>query len=96
MVKHIVFMKFPDKTVLENVKAKLLSMKGNIKELKDIEVGINFSPEERAYHIALTTLFESKEALENYAVHPYHQDIIKYLKSLGVESKVVDYEVENG
>ena len=93
MVKHIVFMKFPDFSLAQIAKEKLLSMKGNIEVLKDIEVGIDFSRSDRSYDLALVTVFENKEALENYRIHPYHQEIVKWLKANDTKTKVVDYEI---
>ena len=94
MVKHIVFFKLQNKTKehCEEVKNRLLTMKENIEVLKNIDVGINFSDEERAYDLALLTDFESQEDLTIYANHPYHQDIITYMKSIAISSKVVDYK----
>ncbi|WP_281951622.1 Dabb family protein [Nitrosophilus kaiyonis] len=93
MVKHIVFMKFPDFSLAKIAKEKLLSMKGNIEFLKDIEVGIDFSRSDRSYDLALVTIFETKEDLEKYRVHPYHQEIVKWLKANDTKTKVVDYEI---
>ena len=93
MVKHIVFMKFPDSSLAKIAKEKLLSMKENIEVLKDIEVGIDFSRSERSYDLALVTVFENKEDLEKYRVHPYHQEIVKWLKANDTQTKVVDYEI---
>lgn len=93
MVKHIVFMKFPDFSLAKIAKNKLLSMKENIEILKDIEVGIDFSRSERSYDLALVTTFENKENLDSYRVHPYHQEIIKWLKENKTQTKVVDYEI---
>jgi len=94
MIKHIVFFKLKDKSEAHChiVKEKLMTMKENIKILKDIEVGINFSEEERAYDIALLTDFENREDLNIYAKHPFHQTIIAYMKSIAISSKVVDYK----
>jgi len=94
MVKHIVFFKLADnsKAHCEEVKNRLLTMKDNINVLRDIEVGINFAKEERAYDLALLTDFESQEDLNIYAKHPFHQDIITFMKSIAVSSKVVDYK----
>ncbi len=66
-------------------------MRGEIDVLKDIEVGINFSKEERAYDIVLITEFDSKEDLKAYASHPFHQKIISYMKTTAKSSKVVDF-----
>ena len=93
MVRHIVFMKFPEFSLAQTAKEKLLSMKGNVAVLKDIEVGIDFSRSERSYDLALVTTFASKDDLEAYRVHPYHQEIVKWLKEVGTETKVVDYEL---
>ena len=93
MVRHIVFMKFPEFSLAQTAKEKLLSMKGNVEVLKEIEVGIDFSRSERSYDLALVTTFASKDDLETYRVHPYHQEIVKWLKEVGTETKVVDYEL---
>ena len=93
MVRHIVFMKFPEFSLAQIAKEKLLSMKGNVEVLKEIEVGIDFSRSERSYDLALVTTFDSKEDLETYRVHPYHQEIVKWLKEVGTQTKVVDYEL---
>ncbi len=91
MVKHIVFMKFPSFELAHEAKKRLLSMKENIQELKEIEVGIDFSRSPRSYDLALITVFENKEALESYRVHPYHQKIVQWLKENDTQTKVVDY-----
>lgn len=94
MVKHIVFFKLEENSEAHClvVKERLLTMKKNIKILQNIEVGINFSDEERAYDLALLTDFDSEESLNIYAKHPFHQDIITYMKSIAISSKVVDYK----
>ena len=94
MVKHIVFFKLKDKSQshCDVVKAKLLTMKENIEILQDIEVGINFTEEERAYDLALLTDFKTQEDLNTYAKHPFHQNIITYMKQIAISSKVVDYK----
>ncbi len=93
MVKHIVFIKLenPTQKAKEELKERLMSMKDEIDLLKGIEVGLNFSQEDRAYDIALLTDFESEEDLKEYATHPYHLKVIEYIKGVAVSSKVVDY-----
>jgi len=93
MVRHIVFMKFPHFSVAQEAKEKLLSMKDHIQELQDIEVGIDFGRSPRSYDLALVTTFKTKEDLEKYRIHPYHQEIVAWLKSQDTETKVVDYMV---
>lgn len=93
MVKHIVFFQLKDNS-LENkkkVQQKLLSLKNKVETLQEIEVGINFCKEDRAYDIALLTDFANKEDLKTYAVHPYHLEVVAYIKSVATSSKVVDF-----
>lgn len=93
MVKHIVFFQLKNNS-LENkkeVQRKLLSLETKVEVLQKIEVGINFCKEDRAYDIALLTDFANKEDLETYAVHPYHLEIVTYIKSVAISSKVVDF-----
>ena len=94
MVKHIVFFKLRDNSLshCQEVQTKLLGMKKNIEVLEHIEVGINFADEERAYDLALLTDFKDEESLAIYAKHPFHQDIIVYMKQIAISSKVVDYK----
>ena len=93
MVKHIVFFKLEDNSEAnkEAVKARIMGMKGKIDVLKHIEVGVNFSPEERAFDLALVTDFETKEDLQAYAIHPLHVEVVTFLKSINTVTKVVDY-----
>lgn len=93
MIKHIVFFKLEDNSQAnkEAVKARIMGMKGKIDVLKHIEVGVNFSPEERAFDLVLVTDFETKEDLNAYAIHPLHVEVVTFLKSINTITKVVDY-----
>ncbi|WP_263833365.1 Dabb family protein [Sulfurospirillum oryzae] len=94
MVKHIVFFKLPDNSEANKqaVKDRIMSMQGKLDLVKHLEVGINFSPEERAFDVALVSDFETKEDLQTYATHPIHVEVVNFIKSLSAVSKVVDYE----
>ncbi|OQX73611.1 MAG: stress responsive protein [Campylobacteraceae bacterium 4484_4] len=93
MVRHIVFFKLNENTPAnkEALREKLLTLKPHIGELKALEVGINFSESERAYDLALVSDFEDEAALKRYATHPYHLDVIAYIKEVCSDTKVVDY-----
>ncbi|MEZ7934194.1 MAG: Dabb family protein [Sulfurospirillum sp.] len=94
MVKHIVFFKLPDNSEANKqaVKDRIMSMQGKLDFVKHLEVGLNFSPEERAFDVALISDFETKEDLQTYATHPIHVEVVNFIKSLNAVSKVVDYE----
>jgi len=87
-------MKFNDFSLAKKAKEKLLSMQEHINELKAIEVGIDFSRSPRSYDLALVTTFASKDDLKNYRVHPYHQEILTWLRQNSTDTKVVDYELD--
>ena len=95
MIKHIVFLKLSDDGMKQKdeIIVKLNNLKEDIEFIRGLEVGINFACEDRAYDIALTVVLDDKDALEAYANHPKHIPVIEFLKSLGTESKVVDYEM---
>jgi len=97
MIKHIVCFKLKDNSLENCQKAKdvLMSMKGNVSLLKDIQVGIDFLHSERSYDIILETLFDSKEDLEAYQKDPYHCTVVKkHMHEVRSASIAIDYEIE--
>jgi len=83
----------------ENKKANIIQVKqmlenlmGTVPTLRSMDVGLNFSTEERAMDLSIITAFESKEGLDAYAVHPEHLKVVEFIKSAVEYSKVVDYE----
>jgi len=96
MVKHIVMFDFKDenkKENLEKAKAMLEALLESIPTLKNMEVGINFSQEDRAMDLSLYAEFEDKAGLEAYAIHPAHLEVVTFIKSVATASKVSDYTV---
>jgi hypothetical protein len=87
-----VFFKLNDKNDAKEVKEKLLTLKEKVKFIQYLEVGINFSQEQRAYDLSLIVDLKSKDDLEKYAQNEYHQEVIKYIKTKANDTKVVDYE----
>lgn len=94
MIKHIVMFSFKEENREENIiKAKkmLEALLGKIPTLKSMEVGINFSKESRAMDLSLYSEFDDKESLKLYSNHPEHLEVVKFIKSVTLESKVSDY-----
>jgi hypothetical protein len=91
---HIVLFKLKEPTV-ENVKfvaETLLSMNGNIKELKELEVGMDVIRSDRSYDIAIITRFDSKEDYLAYDVNEFHVEKVKKVIGPYFEgSKTVDF-----
>ena len=95
MVVHIVTFQFKEENKKANIiqaKQMLENLMGAVPSLRSIDVGVNFSTEERAMDMSIITVFESKEGLNAYAVHPEHLKVVDFIKSVVEYSKVVDYE----
>jgi hypothetical protein len=100
MIRHIVFWRFLDqaegRSKIENialVRTMLLAMKENIPQIMALEVAENVVPGAEAYDMALHALFESRETLEEYIVHPEHQKVVAVLRKVRSDRAVVDYEI---
>lgn len=94
MIKHIVCFKLKDNSPAECEKAKevLLSMQGNVPQLRDIKVGIDFLHSERSYDIILEVLLDDEAALESYQNDPYHCSVVKtHMHAVCEASVAVDY-----
>ena len=97
MIEHIVLIK-TSTTTTEEQKQELirmtLSLKHVIPGIVDIQQGINFSSRNQGYDIGLTIRFKDRESLEYYLPHPAHQEVVSYLKTIGVENSIiVDFEI---
>lgn len=96
MVKHIVCFRLKDNSPEACQKAKevLMGMKGQVEQLRDISVGIDFLHSARSFDLILETLFDSKEDLEAYQSHPYHVNVVKtYMHAVRTDSVSVDWEL---
>jgi hypothetical protein len=95
MVVHIVTFQFKEENKQANIiqaKQMLENLMGAVPTLKSIDVGLNFSKEERAMDMSIVTVFLSKEGLAAYAAHPEHLKVVDFIKKVVEYSKVVDYE----
>lgn len=94
MITHIVCFKLRERSEENAQKTKdvLMSMEGKIKQLLHLEVGVDVLHAERSYDVVLICKFDSMDDLDEYQVHPVHQDIVKYIKSVGEASVSVDFE----
>ena len=94
MIVHIVLFQFKEENKKANIiqaKQMLENLMGAVPSLRSMDVGVNFSTEERAMDLSIITAFESKEDLEAYAVHPEHLKVVDFIKNIVEYSKVVDY-----
>lgn len=94
MITHIVLFKLKNNSTesLEKAVNVLMGMKGKIRELKHIEVGIDVTHSDRSCDIALVTKFDSVADLEAYQVHPVHVKVAEYIISVRESTVTVDFE----
>ena len=97
MIVHIVFFKlknYPEGLI--ELKENLENLKGKIKEIKNFEIGEDFSRGDRSYDLSLYSSFETEEDLKKYGVHEEHVKVIdNYIKKYCDHTKIVDYYQSN-
>ena len=94
MIVHIVMFKFNEENKefnMAEVTKKLNALVELIPSLKSMEVGVDFNQSQRAFDLSLYSTFETKEDLATYALHEEHLKVVEFIKSVTLESKVVDY-----
>jgi hypothetical protein len=94
LITHIVFFKLKDRSPesIEQARAVLAAMEGNVPMLRDLEVGVDVLKTERSYDIALVTRFDSLADLDAYQKHPYHVEVANYMAGVRDSAVAVDYE----
>jgi len=92
---HVVLMQFrePTPAVLHKASELLRGLKGNVPELRSIEVGLDVLHSGRSYDLALITRFDSLADMQAYQVHPEHVAVLDYLRSVLAASVAVDFEL---
>ena len=96
MIKHIVCFKLKDNSPEACQKAAevLMSMKGNVELIRDIEVGVDFLHSQRSYDVILQITLDDAKALEEYQQDKYHCDVVKkYMHSVVETSVAIDYDI---
>ncbi|MDO9208232.1 MAG: Dabb family protein [Sulfuricurvum sp.] len=94
MLVHIVMFQFKEENKEANlirVKEMLEALPSTIESLKSMEVGIDISRSDRSFDLVLISTFEDQAGLNEYVIHPAHQDVVSVIKEVTSLSKVVDY-----
>jgi len=94
MLVHIVMFKFKEENKKVNIiqaKQLLENLMGAVPSLRSIDVGVNIIETDRAMDLSIIAVFESKEGLDAYDVHPEHQKVVSFIKSVVEYSKASDY-----
>lgn len=94
MIKHLVLFKLKDPACAEETRNMLLSMKGVVEQIREIEVGIDYAHTERSFDVALSVIVDDEDALRGYAEHPYHAGPVKkYVQGVSEKSVTADYYI---
>ncbi len=99
MINHVVLFKLKKydsesekQNVISSIEDALLNLAGEIKELKHIEVGVNYELAAKSYDICLISHFETVADLDIYRVHPEHVKVAELIGQHAVERAAVDFE----
>lgn len=94
MMTHVVFfrLKPEHRERAAELAERLVSMRGKITELREIEAGVDVARSERAWDVALITRFDDAAGLAVYRDHPVHLDVLAFVHEVCGETAVVDYE----
>ena len=100
MLKHIVMWKLKEeaegrgkKSNAMEMKKRLEGLKDIIREIKELEVGLQIEPAEGVYDLVLFSVFQDKAALDLYQKHPEHLKVKEFVVKVTADRKTVDYEV---
>lgn len=92
MVTHMVLFKFDNLEIAEQAKEKLLSMKGQVASLIDIEAGVDFTRSERSFELGLITHHKTREDLKAYASDPVHLEVAGFIRQHMSGAASADFE----
>jgi hypothetical protein len=97
MIKHIVMWNVKGDTPgqknegIARLQSAFEGIRGKIPGLMHLEIGVDQSGVEYACDVVLYSEFESKQALDAYAVHPEHLRVRHELEGLRIARHQVDY-----
>ena len=100
MIKHIVLWTIKEGETsrvkferMAEVKARLLDLKDQIREIVSMEVAFNSpSAPDSNYDVILITEFGSWADLEVYRTHPAHVEVAEYINNVKQNRSSIDFE----
>lgn len=92
MIRRISMWRLKNRIYAEEMRDALLSMRGKVKSLSDIEVGVNISSHNSAYDIVFIGTFADKAALLEFESDEFHKSVGSLVSELRDNRIVVEYE----
>jgi hypothetical protein len=97
-IRHIVAWKLTTDDAAERaeqaarIRRDLLALRGVVPGIVDISVGSDVIGGAN-WDLAIVADFDDVHALEGYQVHPAHQEVVAYVRSVVSERAAVDFEL---
>jgi heme-degrading monooxygenase HmoA len=99
VIKHIVMWKLKEQaegadraTNAAKLKALLETCRDIVPGIRRFEIGIATPGLEATYDVVLVSEFDSKAALDAYAVHPEHEKVKSFVAAVRDARQCIDYE----
>ncbi|WP_311258924.1 Dabb family protein [Microbacterium sp. WCS2018Hpa-9] len=99
MIRHVVTWKLAaDDAATRSEQAaevarRLNALDGVVPQLRSISAGANVAYPDANWDVTLVADVDSIEALEEYQVHPAHEEVVAYVRSVVASRVAVDFEV---
>lgn len=77
----------------EEIARRLNALHGVVPQLRSISAGANVAFPEANWDVTLVADFDSVSAIEEYQVHPAHEEVAVYIRSVVASRVAVDFEV---
>lgn len=95
MLTHIVVFKYKqeiEQAIRQDHIAQLQRLAGLIAEVESMTVGADVLHLPRSYHSGLVATFRDRAALDAYTVHPEHEKVASFGRSISEHVASVDFE----
>lgn len=98
-IRHVVTWKLADEDAAQRrqqateVARRLNALDGVVPQLRSISAGANSVYPDANWDVALVADFDSVEALEQYQMHPAHEEAAAFIRSVVASRVAVDFEL---
>lgn len=96
-IRHVVTWKLASddaqerRTQADEVARRLNALEGVVPELLSITAGANMAYPDANWDVTLVADFASIDDLERYQVHPAHEEVVSYVRSIVASRVAVDF-----
>ena len=94
MLTHIVCWKYKPETTEEQREdhiSRLRALSGLVPGIRSFEVGADILHLDRSLDTGLVAVYDDREALDAYTVHPDHQEVAAFGKQIAERTVSVDF-----